>query len=72
MLAEIWFGNSLERLGGGYELVREQYEQELAAERACATKLGYVEFEPRPPLERPLLESAKICFDYLHTTAHSR
>ena len=42
------------------------WTQVLAAARASGAKGGYVEFEPPPPYERPLLESAKLCFDFLH------
>jgi len=41
----------------------------LSAARAAGAQIGYVEYEPEPPLERPLLESAKICIDYLRAAS---
>lgn len=39
----------------------------LEAARTSGVKIGFVEYEPHEPLTRPLLESAKSCFDYLQT-----
>jgi len=40
----------------------------LTAAQASGVKIGYVEYEPTR-LQRPLLESAKICFDYLRAVS---
>ena len=40
----------------------------LTAAQASGVKIGYVEYEPSR-LERPLLESAKICLDYLRAAS---
>jgi sugar phosphate isomerase/epimerase len=37
----------------------------LVAARSAHVKFAYVEFEPDPPLARPLLQSAKMCLEYL-------
>lgn len=47
----------------GYGIM--DWKEVLAAARESGAKIGYVEFEPPPPLARPLLASAKLCLDYL-------
>lgn len=47
----------------GYGIM--DWKEVLVAARESRAEQGYVEFEPPPPLSRPLLESAKLCFDYL-------
>jgi sugar phosphate isomerase/epimerase len=43
----------------------------LTAARSAHVRVAYVEFEPEPPLARPLLESARMCLDYLQRVERS-
>ena len=49
----------------GYGIMN--WKEVFAAARTSGVRIGYVEYEPSPPLARPLLESAKLCIDYLRT-----
>jgi sugar phosphate isomerase/epimerase len=43
----------------------------LAQAVASGVKKGYVEFEPKKPYRRPLLESANSCLDFLRLHARA-
>jgi sugar phosphate isomerase/epimerase len=55
----------LEPVEVGYGIM--DWAKVFAAARASGVRIGYVEYEPLPPLARPLLESAKLCIDYMRT-----